>query len=69
MRTIGSSTILRLREARGWTREELALHAEVDVRTIQRAESGRPLALESLKAVAASFDTALEELSVSPLDL
>ena len=33
---------------------------------MQRAESGRPLALESLKAIAAAFDTTVEALSTSP---
>ena len=60
------SNIRKHRELRHWTQEELALAAGVDVRTVQRAESGRPLALESLKAIAAAFDTTVEALSASP---
>jgi transcriptional regulator with XRE-family HTH domain len=54
-----------LRKARQWTQEELAVHSGVDVRTIQRAERGQPLALESLRALAASFDVTVEALSMS----
>lgn len=51
------------REARHWTQEEFARAADVDVRTIQRAESGKTLGLETLRAIAAAFDSTIEELS------
>ncbi len=60
-----AENIRRLRETRHWTQEELSLVSGVDVRTIQRAESGRPLAVASLKALAAAFDTTPDALSVS----
>src|SRR5882724_10192051 len=60
-----AQNIKRLREERHWSQEELATASGVDVRTIQRAESGRRLATESLKALAAAFDTTLEALTVS----
>lgn len=60
-----AQNIKRLREARHWSQEELAAASGVNVRTIQRAESGRLLATESLRALAAAFDTTLEALSVS----
>lgn len=60
-----AQNIKRLREARHWSQEELAAASGVNVRTIQRAESGRPMATESLRALAAAFDTTLEALSVS----
>jgi transcriptional regulator with XRE-family HTH domain len=47
--------VRKLRELRHWTQEELAVASGVDVRMAQRAESGRPLALESLKAIAAAL--------------
>jgi DNA-binding XRE family transcriptional regulator len=59
------SNIRKHRELKHWTQEELALASGVDVRTVQRAESGRPLALESLKAIAAAFDTTVEALSAA----
>ena len=48
------SNIRKHRELRHWTQEELALASGVDVRTVQRAESGRPLALERLSPPAGS---------------
>jgi transcriptional regulator with XRE-family HTH domain len=61
--------IRSLRDSRQWTQEELAAAAGVDTRTVQRAESGRPLAIESLRAIAAAFDTTPEALSVSPEEI
>ncbi|MBI4469190.1 MAG: helix-turn-helix transcriptional regulator [Acidobacteria bacterium] len=60
-----ASNIRKLREARHWTQEELAVVAGVDVRTIQRAESGQPLRIDTMKAIAAGFDTTIELISVS----
>lgn len=51
------------REERHWTQEELAIIAGVDTRTIQRAENGQKLALETLKAIANAFETTIDELS------
>jgi len=58
-----AQNIKRLRKARPWSQEELADASGVSVRTIQRAESGRQLAAESLRALAAVFDTTLDALS------
>jgi transcriptional regulator with XRE-family HTH domain len=55
--------IRRHREERHWTQEEFAKVAGVDVRTIQRAESGQKLALETLKAIANAFESTIDELS------
>jgi len=51
------------REERHWTQEELAMIAGIDARTIQRAESGQKLALETLKAIANAFETTIDQLS------
>ncbi len=56
--------IQELRQERGWTQEELSLHAGLSVRTIQRIESGRPATLESLKCLAAVFETSVAELAM-----
>ena len=62
--------IKTLRESRYWSQEELAISSGVDVRTIQRAESGsRPMSVETLRAIAAAFDTTIEALSLSQEDL
>jgi transcriptional regulator with XRE-family HTH domain len=57
------TNIRRYREERHWTQEEFAKVAGIDVRTIQRAESGQRLALETLKAIANGFETTIEQLS------
>lgn len=51
------------REERHWTQEELAMAADIDVRTIQRAESGQNLALETLRAIANAFEITIDQLS------
>jgi len=64
-KTVGNN-IRKYRELRHWTQEELAMAAGVDARTVQRAESGHALALESLRAIANAFETPIEALSASP---
>jgi len=46
----------------GWSQEELAMHAGVSVRTIQRLETGKRASLETLKCLAAVFETSVSEL-------
>ncbi len=46
----------------GWSQEELAQHTGLSVRTIQRIESGRKAGLESLKCLAAVFETTVSTL-------
>ena len=60
-----ASNVRHLRDARHWSQEELALMSGVDVRTVQRAEAGRPLSVDTLKALAAAFETTIEALQVS----
>jgi len=50
------------RTQRGWSQEELAMHAGVSVRTIQRIETGKRASLETLKCLAAVFETTVSEL-------
>ena len=54
--------IQRRRLEKGWSQEELARHAGLSTRTIQRIEGGQPAGLESLKCLAAVFDTSISEL-------
>lgn len=49
--------IQKLRLQRGWSQEQLAELSGVSVRTIQRLERGQAGSLESLKALAAVFET------------
>ena len=50
------------RTNRGWSQEELAMHAGVSARTIQRIETGKRASLETLKCLAAVFETTVSEL-------
>lgn len=46
----------------GWSQEDLALHSGLSVRTIQRIENGNRASLESLKCLAAVFETSVSIL-------
>lgn len=50
------------RTHKGWSQEDLALHSGLSVRTIQRVEAGNPASLETLKCLAAVFETSITEL-------
>ena len=54
--------IRRLRLARGWSQEQLALCSGLSIRTIQRIERGHNAGLESVKCIAAALDIDLSEL-------
>jgi transcriptional regulator with XRE-family HTH domain len=58
--------IQKLRTTRGWTQEQLALHSGLSPRTIQRIESGKAATLESLKCLAAVFETSVTHLMQEP---
>ncbi|QUD86321.1 2TM domain-containing protein [Phenylobacterium montanum] len=60
--------IQKMRLQRGWSQEQLAEVSGLSVRTIQRLERGQPGSLESLKALAAVFDTDLESLKETAVD-
>ena len=50
------------RTEKGWSQEDLAQISGVSVRTIQRAESGNKIGLESLKCLAAVLETSVSTL-------
>lgn len=50
-------SIQQRRLEKGWTQEQLALHSGLSARTIQRVESGKSIGAESLKCLAAVFET------------
>ena len=58
--------IQKLRTDRRWTQEPLALHSGLSPRTIQRLESGNAATLESLKCLAAVFETSVTHLMQEP---
>ena len=49
--------IKKMRLARHWSQEQLAEMSGLSIRTIQRIENGENAGLESLKSLAAVFDT------------
>ena len=55
-------SIQKRRTDSGWSQEDLALHSGLSVRTIQRAENGKRSSLETLKCLAAVFETTVSEL-------
>ncbi len=50
------------RREKGWSQEQLAQMTGLSVRTIQRFEQGQKAGLESLKCLAAVFETNVSEL-------
>jgi transcriptional regulator with XRE-family HTH domain len=52
-----SIIVRKLRLQRGWTQEDLARFAGLSVRSVQRVERGQPGSLETMKALAAVFES------------
>ena len=57
--------IVRLRRSRGWSQEELARHAHVADRTVERAEGGRPIYIRTICEIAAALRIAPSELMIA----
>ncbi|GAA6152170.1 helix-turn-helix domain-containing protein [Pseudoteredinibacter isoporae] len=55
-------SIKQRRLDRGWSQEELARMSGLSTRTIQRIEGGQKAGLESLKCLAAVFETSISTL-------
>ena len=51
-----SVIVRKLRLQRGWSQDQLAEMADVSVRTIQRAERGHKLSLDTANAFASVFE-------------
>jgi DNA-binding XRE family transcriptional regulator len=56
-------TIKALREAKSWSQAHLADAAQLNIRTIQRIEAGKPSSQETLLSIAAALDVDVRELS------
>ena len=63
---INSALIVSYRKKRAWSQHHLSLVANVSVRTIQRVENEGNASFETLKSIAAAFDTDLNELIKKP---
>ena len=55
-------SIRQRRLDKGWSQEELARHSGLSTRTIQRIETGHRPGLETLKCLAAVFETSISTL-------
>jgi DNA-binding XRE family transcriptional regulator len=65
-----AEALRRTREARGWSREELAMHSGVSYGAIAQIETGRrnDVRLRSLVALADALGVSLDELAGRPTD-
>lgn len=63
---IDSARLRELRSARQWSQEQLAELSGLNLRTIQRLESGARVSTESLRALAAVFEVPAEALLARP---
>ena len=59
---IDSARLRELRTARQWSQEQLARLSGLNLRTVQRLESGAKVSMESLRALAAVFEVPAESL-------
>jgi len=59
---VKAMSVRKRRLEKGWSQEELARHSGLSTRTIQRIEGGRKAGLESLKCLAAVFETSMSAL-------
>ncbi|GAB3739283.1 hypothetical protein GCM10028794_22830 [Silanimonas algicola] len=62
---IDSARLRELRAAKRWSQEQLAELSGLNLRTIQRLESGAKVSTESLRALAAVFEVPAESLLVT----
>ena len=64
--SIDGQKLRRLREAKGFTQEKLAALCNLTKRTIQRAEAGTPVALETVSFIADALDARPDEFRAAP---
>ncbi len=60
--TFNSVKLIKLRQEKFWTQEDLAAASGVSVRTVQRMETNNRASIESWKAIAAAFNVTPDAL-------
>ena len=55
--------VKKLRAKQGWSQEQLATFSGLNVRTIQRVESGQKASMETLKCLASVFEVDISQLT------
>lgn len=63
---VNTAQVSALRKRRSWSQDELATAAGLSLRTVQRIESEGTASLQSMKALAAALESALDDLTYSP---
>lgn len=66
---INVDVLLRLRKARSWSQDELAIASGLNLRTIQRIEKEASASLQSKKALASAFDIDVHDLEYEELSM
>ena len=61
---LAGEMVIKLRTERGWSREQLAEKAELDIKTVERVESGQGVKLATIVAVAQALGVAIEILAL-----
>jgi transcriptional regulator with XRE-family HTH domain len=59
---INAELILKMREEKSWSQDELAIASGLNLRTIQRIESEATASLQSKKAIASAFELDVRDL-------
>jgi len=59
---INAELVLKLRKAKSWSQEELAIVAGLNLRTIQRIEKESSASLQSRKALASALEIDIQDL-------
>ena len=67
--TVDGAKLRNLRLRKGMSQEKLGLLTNLNKRTIQRAENGQPVAIESLAFMAEALEVAPEALRGRQLEL
>jgi transcriptional regulator with XRE-family HTH domain len=61
---VDADLILKLRQERAWSQDELALASGLNLRTIQRIEKEATASLQSIKALASAFELNIRDLEL-----
>jgi len=66
---INADLVLRLRNDRSWSQEELAIASNLNLRTIKRIEKEASASLQSKKALASAFNIDVHDLDYEELPM
>ena len=59
---INVEVLLQMRKAKSWTQDELATASGLNLRTVQRIENEAVASLQSMKALASTFNVSVHDL-------